>query len=255
MQWQHQQGLAKGLVNIDMPAQQKLGLYRLRARLTVGDKVQEVERSLRVHPPVDYAITQQQVGNTLQYKVAVTPLLKQLDLDASQVTLTGQRSDATGLQKSILLDVDKWQASWRETEALSALSLRLDGVTLAGELVIYQVPAMQVNVLTPKQVAQQQQAQSVDVADLPEASVIEVQEDTSNDTSSSAAVSQEKATDEMQALMQEPADNEQPLVTVEAEPAAEEVDNRVALFGILLFIFLAILVWMRMKGRSQNTDK
>ena len=144
----------------------------------------------------------------------------------------------------------------------------LDGVTLAGEPVIYQVAAAQVSVLTPKQVAQQQQAQSVAVEDLPAATVIEVEEtapvEETASTSLSLLVSQEEATDDMQALMQEsdeptpelapepaPEEVQQPQVTIEAEPAAEEVDNRIALFGILLFIFLAILIWMRLKTRSQ----
>ena len=276
VQWQHQQGMSSSLVDIDMPAQQALGLYRLRATLSFGDKVQEVERSLRVHPPIDYVISQQQVAHALHYKVSVTPLFKQLDLDASQVTLSGTRVDGTGLQKSISLEVDKWQGSWQETQALQGLSLMLDGVTLAGEPVIYQVAAAQVSVLTPKQVAQQQQAQSVDVEDLPAATVIEVEEtapvEETASTSLSLLVSQEEATEDMQALMQEsdeptpeltpepepepapaPAaeEEQQPLVTIEAEPAAEEVDNRIALFGILLFIFLAILIWMRLKTRSQ----
>jgi len=268
VQWQHQQGMSSSLVNIDMPAQQALGLYRLRATLSFGDKVQEVERSLRVHPPIDYVISQQQVANALHYKVSVTPLFKQLDLDASQVTLSGTRVDGTGLQKSISLEVDKWQGSWQETQALQGLSLMLDGVTLAGEPVIYQVAAAQVSVLTPKQVAQQQQAQSVAVEDLPAATVIEVEEtapvEETASTSLSLLVSQEEATDDMQALMQEsdeptpelapepaPEEVQQPQVTIEAEPAAEEVDNRIALFGILLFIFLAILIWMRLKTRSQ----
>ena len=180
------------------------------------------------------------------------------------------------MQKSISLEVDKWQGSWQETQALQGLSLMLDGVTLAGEPVIYQVAAAQVSVLTPKQVAQQQQAQSVDVEDLPAATVIEVEEtapvEETASTSLSLLVSQEEATEDMQALMQEsdeptpeltpepepepapaPAaeEEQQPLVTIEAEPAAEEVDNRIALFGILLFIFLAILIWMRLKTRSQ----
>jgi hypothetical protein len=276
VQWQHQQGMSSSLVDIDMPAQQALGLYRLRATLSFGDKVQEVERSLRVHPPIDYVISQQQVAHALHYKVSVTPLFKQLDLDASQVTLSGTRVDGTGLQKSISLEVDKWQGSWQETQALQGLSLMLDGVTLAGEPVIYQVAAAQVSVLTPKQVAQQQQAQSVDVEDLPAATVIEVEEtapvEETASTSLSLLVSQEEATEDMQALMQEsdeptpeltpepepepapapaPEEEQQPLVTIEAEPAAEEVDNRIALFGILLFIFLAILIWMRLKTRSQ----
>ena len=263
MLWQHQQGMSSSLVSIDMPAQQALGLYRLRATLSFGDKVQEVERSLRVHPPIDYVISQQQVGNTLHYKVAVIPLFKQLDLDASHVTLTGKRMDGTGLQKSISLDVDKWQGSWQETQTLQGLSLMLDGVTLAGDPVVYQVAAVQVSVLTPKQVAQQQQAESVAVEDLPAATVIEVEETTpveeSGIDSNSLVVSQEEATDDMQALMQEVDEQVeaqtlevQPLqVTVEAEPAEEELDNRIALFGILLFIFLAILIWMRLKSRPQ----
>ena len=228
VQWQHQQGMSSSLVDIDMPAQQALGLYRLRATLSFGDKVQEVERSLRVHPPIDYVISQQQVAHALHYKVSVTPLFKQLDLDASQVTLTGTRVDGTGLQKSISLEVDKWQGSWQETQALQGLSLMLDGVTLAGEPVIYQVAAAQVSVLTPKQVAQQQQAQSVDVEDLPAATVIEVEEtapvEETASTSLSLLVSQEEATDDMQALMQE-SDEPTPELTPEPAPAAEAFKN------------------------------
>lgn len=270
--WQHQQGMSSSMVNIDMPAQQALGLYRLRASLRFDDKIQEVERSLRVHPPIDYVVSQQQVANTLHYKVAVTPLFKQLDLDASHITLTGQRMDRTAWQKSISLDVDKWQGSWHETQALQALSLLLDGVTLAGDPVVYQVETVQVSVLTPKQVAQQQQAASVAVEDLPAATVIEVEEtapvEESGAGSNSLAVSQEEATDDMQALMQESDEStpestpeptpapevQQPQVTIEAEPAVEEVDNRIALFGILLFIFLAILIWVRLKSRSQAEE-
>jgi len=268
VQWQHQQGLLSSLTRIDMPAPPALGLYRLRATLSFGDKAQEVERSLRVHPPIDYVISQQQVGNILHYKAAVTPLFKQLDLDASHVTLSGKRTDGTGLQKSISLDVDKWQGSWQETQALQGLSLMLDGVTLTGEPVIYQIEGVQVSVLTPKQVAQQQQAESAAVEDLPAATIIEVEETTQVEDDGAAdnslVVSQERATDDMQALMQELDEPDQPLqlepsqappqppqVTVEAEPAAEELDNRIALFGILLLMFLAILIWVRLKSRSQ----
>ncbi|MDP6969759.1 MAG: vWA domain-containing protein [Gammaproteobacteria bacterium] len=282
VQWQQQMPMSAPALVVDMPAQQELGLYRLRARLVHADKVQEVERSLRVHPPVEYQITQQKVGQMLQYEVSVTPLFKQLDLDASYVTVTGQRGDATGLQKSIALKVDKWQGSWQETEALSALALRLEGVTLQGEPVTYSVPVAQVNVLTPKQVAQQQQAQSVAVEDLPEAKVIEVQAEQASPTQEAPIeVSEEQPTEAMQALMNEPeaapeaapevapevalevtsAANIQspvaavPEVTVEVEPAETQVDNRLALLGILLLVLVVSMIWARIKGPVQNKSK
>ena len=278
LQWRHQQSLTSGEVAIDMPAQQALGLYRLRARLSYAGKVQEVERSFRVHPPIEYFVSQQEIDQVVRYKVRVTPLFKQLDLDASNVTVTGQRADGTGLQKSIALQVDKWQGSWQESEALNSLSLQFNGLTLDGKSVNYSVPVMQVNVLTPKQVAQQQQAQSVAVEDLPEVTVIDVQETITVDAQDDLPlpVSNEQATEAVQELMNEPDPQPEPaaepvvvdepvateapvvtaeqVVTVEPEPAQTEADNRVALFGILLLILAVTLIWFRLKGRTKVTE-
>jgi hypothetical protein len=140
----------------------------------------------------------------------------------------------------------------------------------------------QVNVLTPKQVAQQQQAQSVAVEDLPEAKVIEVQAEQASPTQEAPIeVSEEQPTEAMQALMNEPeaapeaapevapevalevtsAANIQspvaavPEVTVEVEPAETQVDNRLALLGILLLVLVVSMIWARIKGPVQNKSK
>ncbi|MGB2325863.1 MAG: hypothetical protein ACPH5N_05400, partial [Pseudomonadales bacterium] len=198
LQWEQLVPVTTAATKIAMPAQQELGLYRLRARLLHPEMAQEVERSLRVHPPVEYTITQQQVAEVLQYEVSVTPLFKQLDLDASYVTVTGQDAAGNRWQKSIGLKVDKWQGSWQEEEPLQSLSLNLQGVTLQGEPVSYTVPVAEISILTPKQVAQQQQAQSVAVEDLPEAQVIEVKTEPATSTEEAPiAISEEKPTQAM----------------------------------------------------------
>lgn len=278
LQWEQLVPVTTAATKIAMPAQQELGLYRLRARLLHPEMAQEVERSLRVHPPVEYTITQQQVAEVLQYEVSVTPLFKQLDLDASYVTVTGQDAAGNRWQKSIGLKVDKWQGSWQEEEPLQSLSLNLQGVTLQGEPVSYTVPVAEISILTPKQVAQQQQAQSVAVEDLPEAQVIEVKTEPATSTEEAPiAISEEKPTQAMQALMDEPevdqadavdtaaSDIQVPIasmpdvtdvtdVTIEVEPAKSEVDNRIALLGILLLILVVSMIWYRIKRSVQKPD-
>lgn len=275
LQWEQLVPVTTAATKIAMPAQQELGLYRLRARLLHPEMAQEVERSLRVHPPVEYTITQQQVAEVLQYEVSVTPLFKQLDLDASYVTVTGQDAAGNRWQKSIGLKVDKWQGSWQEEEPLQSLSLNLQGVTLQGEPVSYTVPVAEISILTPKQVAQQQQAQSVAVEDLPEAQVIEVKTEPATSTEEAPiAISEEKPTQAMQALMDEPevdqadavdtaaSDMKAPIasvpdvtdVTIEVEPAKSEVDNRIALLGILLLILVVSMIWYRIKRSVQKPD-
>lgn len=275
LQWEQLVPVTTAATKIAMPAQQELGLYRLRARLIHPEMAQEVERSLRVHPPVEYTITQQQVAEVLQYEVSVTPLFKQLDLDASYVTVTGQDVAGNRWQKSIGLKVDKWQGSWQEEEPLQSLSLNLQGVTLQGEPVSYIVPVAEISILTPKQVAQQQQAQSVAVEDLPEAQVIEVKTEPATTTEAAPiAISEEQPTQAMQALMDEPevdqveaadtaaSDIQAPIasvpdvtdVTIEVEPAKSEVDNRIALLGILLLILVVSMIWYRIKRSVQKPD-
>ena len=278
LQWEQLVPVTSAVTKIAMPAQQELGLYRLRARLLHPEMAQEVERSLRVHPPVEYTITQQQVAELLQYEVSVTPLFKQLDLDASYVTVTGQDAAGNRWQKSIGLKVDKWQGSWQEEKPLQSLALNLQGVTLQGEPVSYTVPVAEISILTPKQVAQQQQAQSVAVEDLPEAQVIEVKTEPVTSTEAAPiAISEEKPTQAMQALMDEPevdqveaadtaaSDIQAPIasvpnvtdvtdVTIEVEPAKSEVDNRIALLGILLLILVVSMIWYRIKRSVQKPD-
>ena len=278
LQWEQLVPVTSAATKIAMPAQQELGLYRLRARLLHPEMAQEVERSLRVHPPVEYTITQQQVAELLQYEVSVTPLFKQLDLDASYVTVTGQDAAGNRWQKSIGLKVDKWQGSWQEEKPLQSLALNLQGVTLQGEPVSYTVPVAEISILTPKQVAQQQQAQSVAVEDLPEAQVIEVKTEPVTSTEAAPiAISEEKPTQAMQALMDEPevdqveaadtaaSDIQAPIasvpnvtdvtdVTIEVEPAKSEVDNRIALLGILLLILVVSMIWYRIKRSVQKPD-
>jgi hypothetical protein len=272
LQWEQFVPVTTAATKIAMPAQQELGLYRLRARLLHPEMAQEVERSLRVHPPVEYTITQQQVAEVLQYEVSVTPLFKQLDLDASYVTVTGQDAAGNRWQKSIGLKVDKWQGSWQEEEPLQSLSLNLQGVTLQGEPVSYSVPVAEISILTPKQVAQQQQAQSVAVEDLPDAQIIEVKTEPATSTEEvSIEISEEKPTQAMQALMDEPevdqvgavdaaeSDMQAPIasvsdVTIEVEPAKSEVDNRIALLGILLLILVVSMIWYRIKRSVQKPD-
>jgi hypothetical protein len=221
---------------------------------------------------VEYTITQQQVAEVLQYEVSVTPLFKQLDLDASYVTVTGQDAAGNRWQKSIGLKVDKWQGSWQEEEPLQSLSLNLQGVTLQGEPVSYSVPVAEISILTPKQVAQQQQAQSVAVEDLPDAQIIEVKTEPATSTEEvSIEISEEKPTQAMQALMDEPevdqvgavdaaeSDMQAPIasvsdVTIEVEPAKSEVDNRIALLGILLLILVVSMIWYRIKRSVQKPD-
>ncbi|MGB2281036.1 MAG: hypothetical protein ACPH27_06895, partial [Pseudomonadales bacterium] len=217
-------------------------------------------------------------AEVLQYEVSVTPLFKQLDLDASYVTVTGQDAAGNRWQKSIGLKVDKWQGSWQEEEPLQSLSLNLQGVTLQGEPVSYTVPVAEISILTPKQVAQQQQAQSVAVEDLPEAQVIEVKTEPATSTEEAPiAISEEKPTQAMQALMDEPevdqadavdtaaSDIQVPIasmpdvtdvtdVTIEVEPAKSEVDNRIALLGILLLILVVSMIWYRIKRSVQKPD-
>ncbi|HBD23094.1 MAG TPA: hypothetical protein DC023_01575 [Oceanospirillaceae bacterium] len=275
LQWEQLVAVTTAATKIAMPAQQELGLYRLRSRLLHPEMAQEVERSLRVHPPVEYTITQQQMAEVLQYEVSVIPLFKQLDLDASYVTVTGQDAAGNRWQKSIGLKVDKWQGSWQEEEPLQSLSLNLQGVTLQGEPVSYTVPMAEISILTPTQVAQQQQAQSVAVEDLPEAQVIEVNTGSATATEAApVAISEEKPTQAMQALMDEPAvdqvdavdttvsDLQAPTasvpdvtdVTIEVQPAKSEIDNRIALLGILLLILVVSMIWYRIKRSVQKPD-
>ena len=290
LQWEQLVPVTSAATKIAMPAQQELGLYRLRARLLHPEMAQEVERSLRVHPPVEYTITQQQVAEVLQYEVSVTPLFKQLDLDASYVTVTAQDAAGNRWQKSIGLKVDKWQGSWQEEKPLQSLALNLQGVTLQGEPVSYSVPVAEISILTPKQVAQQQQAQSVAVEDLPEAQVIEVKTEPATSTEEAPiAISEEKPTQAMQALMDEldevgvneveqvnqveradqvdqveqveklASDIQAPVasvsdVTIEVEPAKSEVDNRIALLGILLLILVVSMIWYRIKRSVQKPE-
>ena len=290
LQWEQLVPVTSAATKIAMPAQQELGLYRLRARLLHPEMAQEVERSLRVHPPVEYTITQQQVADVLQYEVSVTPLFKQLDLDASYVTVTAQDAAGNRWQKSIGLKVDKWQGSWQEEKPLQSLALNLQGVTLQGEPVSYTVPVAEISILTPKQVAQQQQAQSVAVEDLPEAQVIEVKTEPATSTEEAPiAISEEKPTQAMQALMDEldevgvneveqvnqveradqvdqveqveklASDIQAPVasvsdVTIEVEPAKSEVDNRIALLGILLLILVVSMIWYRIKRSVQKPE-
>lgn len=281
--WREDMGVSQASTQVPMPAMSELGLYRLQAQLTHGDQVQQVERSLRVHPPVDYRITQQQIGNAIQYQVIVEPIFKQLDLDKSHVTASGKRADGTGLQKAVPLAIEQWQAKWLETEALSALGLRLEGRTLQGTTIIYAVDEAQVKVLTPKQVAQQEKAQSVAVEDLPEAQVIEVQVVVKEEEAAETLqVSEEAPTEAMQALMEpeneptsepEPATESEPVpepvveekpvvvetVEVESELSQPEQDNRSLIFAILILVLIATLIWARLKKKPeqqgpQNSD-
>ena len=256
--WREDMSVSQASTQVPMPAMTELGLYRLQAQLTHGDQVQQVERSLRVHPPVDYRITQQQIGNAIQYQVIVEPIFKQLDLDKSHVSASGKRADGTGLQKAVPLAIEQWQAKWLETEALVALGLRMEGRTLQGQTVVYAVEDAEVKVLTPKQVAQQEKAQSVAVEDLPEAKIIEVQENTNADgvVTESMQVSEEKPTEAMQALMkpkEEPVTNDK--VEVESELSKPEQDNRSLIFAILILILIATLIWARLKKKPETQSQ
>ncbi len=272
--WREERQVSQASTQVPMPAMSELGLYRLQAQLTHGEQVQQVERSLRVHPPVDYRITQQQIGNAVQYQVIVEPIFKQLDLDNSHVTATAKRADGTSLQKAVPLAIEQWQAKWLETQALAALGLRLEGRTLQGQTLVYAVDAAEVKVLTPKQVAQQQQAQSVAVEDLPEAKVIEVQVATVEETAQEEPlqVSEEAPTAAMQELMQPEAAEPEPS-PVQQEPAskppvvvAEQVevestlsepaqDNRSIIFAILILVLIATLIWARLKKKPETQNQ
>ena len=259
--WRQQMGVTHASTQVPMPALTELGLYRLQAQLSHGEQVQQVERSLRVHPPVDYRITQQQIGNAIQYQVIVEPIFKQLDLDNSHVTASGKRADGTGLQKAVPLAIEQWQAKWLETEALASLGLRLEGRTLQGQTIVYAVEDVSVKVLTPKQVAQQEQAQSVAVEDLPEAKVIEVEENAAaGDVAEEVLkVSEEAPTEAMQALMEpkDKAQGDEPSVVndkveVESVLSKPEQDNRSLIFAILILVLIATLIWARLKKKPEQ---